>query len=244
MSATTMISGLDGCGWLELGLGGHPAVGQRVPGRSCGSRGCPGGGVGGAARGGRPATGSAGRWPAGAACISSREACMKSTSSGSGLRSVRAIASTPRSATRRRRISASIISCSSRRRASYSSSWRRAASGSAGDVPLLPGLSHEAGAELVEVELPQRPVQVVGAADRAAGLHAGELATPRRRRGAAALAVHGHRARRGASGPAPRRLSCPPAPPTGRLALLAESALPTRRRWGRRRRRPRLKSEK
>ena len=35
---------------------------------------------------------------------------MKSTSSGSGLRSVRAIASTPRSATSRRRISASIIS--------------------------------------------------------------------------------------------------------------------------------------
>ncbi len=40
--------------------------------------------------------------------ISSREACMKSTSSGSGLRSVFAIASTPLSATSLRRISDSI----------------------------------------------------------------------------------------------------------------------------------------
>ncbi len=53
---------------------------------------------------------------------------MKSTSSGSGLRKVLAIASAPRSATRRRRISAStsFLNCSMRRL--YSSCSRRSSS--------------------------------------------------------------------------------------------------------------------
>jgi hypothetical protein len=63
------------------------------------------------------------------ASISSRLACMKSTSSGSGLRSVLAIASMPRSATRRRRISASISFLNRSMRASYSSCSRRSSSG-------------------------------------------------------------------------------------------------------------------
>ena len=54
-------------------------------------------------------------------CISSREACMNSTSSGSGLRSVLAIALGTASATSRRRISASTSALNFSMRSWYSS---------------------------------------------------------------------------------------------------------------------------
>ena len=99
---------------------------------------------------------------------------MNSTSSGSGLRSVLAIASAPRSATSRRRISASISPLNCSMRCSYSSRSRRSSS----DVSSPPTCSRVASISLssmpVEVEVAQRAVQVVRAADRAARLHAGE----------------------------------------------------------------------
>ena len=64
---------------------------------------------------------------------------MKSTSSGSGLRSVLAMASTPRSATRRRRISASISFLSWSMRCSYSSCSRRSSSGVSGSGDVARG---------------------------------------------------------------------------------------------------------
>ena len=116
------------------------------------------------------------------AAISSRVACMKSTSSGSGLRSVRAIASTPRSATRRRRISASISFRSWSMRISYSSCSRRSSSGVSGPGGLLARLLHQPLEHAVEVEVPQRAVQVVGAADGPARLHAAKRRTAWRAR--------------------------------------------------------------
>ena len=117
---------------------------------------------------------------------------MKSTSSGSGLRSVRAIASTPRSATSRRRISASTSSRSSRRRVSNSSCCSRVGELAVGGLALLAGAAHHAGAEVVEVELAQRPVEVVRAADRPARLHARELGDGHRGEPAQLVAVHAH----------------------------------------------------
>ena len=69
---------------------------------------------------------------------------MKSTSSGSGLRSVLAIASTPRSATSRRRISASISFLSCSMRSSYSSCSSRSSSGVSSPLDLRRcGLLHQ-----------------------------------------------------------------------------------------------------
>ncbi len=101
---------------------------------------------------------------------------MKSMSSGSGLRSVLAIASAPRSATSRRRISASISLRSASMRASYSSRARRSSSGVSPPSACGLGLLHQPLEHAVEVEVPQRAVEVVGAADRPARLHAGEAA--------------------------------------------------------------------
>ena len=136
MSATTMISGFDGFGCLNFGSAGTPpyesewrtvwrksSVPRLRRRRRWASRAA-------SAR----VSGSIARW---SCCISSRDACMKSTSSGSGLRSVRAIASTPRSATSRRRISASTSSRNSFSRASNSSRWKRSASGSSALVARL-----------------------------------------------------------------------------------------------------------
>ena len=89
------------------------------------------------------------------------------------------MASTPRSATRRRRISDSTSSFSSRRRAWNSSSARRSASVAVAYLALLARLAHHPGGQALEVQLPQRSIEVVGAADGPAGLHARE-------------AVHGH----------------------------------------------------
>ena len=134
-----MISGFGGPRVLELRLGRHAAVATASGARCCGSRAGPCGRGGACGRGARPACGSAGRAPCAATAISSREACMKSTSSGSGLRSVLAIASTPRSATSRRRISASIsfLSCSMRSRTRRCS--RRSSSGGQLAADLLAG---------------------------------------------------------------------------------------------------------
>ena len=101
-------------------------------------------------------------------------ACMNSTSSGSGLRSVLAIASTPRSATSRRRISASIsfLNCSMRLVVLVVLEPLLERRQLAADL-LAAGL-HQLLEHRVEVEVPQRAVQVVRAADRPAGLHAGE----------------------------------------------------------------------
>ena len=127
---------------------------------------------------------------------------MKSTSSGSGLRSVLAIASTPRSATSRRRISASISFLNCSMRSSYSSlleallERRQLAARPARGPASISLLEHA-----VEVEVPQRAVQVVRAADRPAGLHAGEAAarpggpapasSPRRRSAAPGCSICG-----------------------------------------------------
>ena len=113
---------------------------------------------------------------------------MKSTSSGKGLRSDRARASTPRSATSRRRISASISRRSSSIRALYSSSSSRCSravslrGGPGGAPPWAPpsawggvlesALGHEPRQHTVEIEVPERAVEVVRAAHRATGLHA------------------------------------------------------------------------
>ena len=136
---------------------------------------------------------------------SSRVACMKSISSGRGLRSDRARASVPRSATSRRRISSSSSRRSRSRRALNSSRARRSSSGVS--VPLgRRGARrlHQPLEDPVEVEVPQRAVQVVGAAHGAARLHAREPA-----HGLAGqrgdLGVVGRRAAPGtASRPAPR----------------------------------------
>ncbi len=108
------------------------------------------------------------------ACISSRDACMNSTSSGSGLRSVLAIASAPRSATRRRRISASISPLNFSIRSWNSSFSRRSSSEVSSSAGFFGGCVHHLLEHVVEVEVPQRAVQVVGAADRSTGLHTGE----------------------------------------------------------------------
>ena len=61
-------------------------------------------------------------------------------------------------------------------RCSYSSCSRRSSSGVSGSGDSLAGLLHQLLEHAVEVEVPQRAVEVVGAADRAARLHAGEAA--------------------------------------------------------------------
>ena len=58
------------------------------------------------------------------------------------------------------------------------------------ELARLARLRHEPRLELVEVELPQRAVQVVGAADRTTGLHARELRDGRGGEAAHRLAVH------------------------------------------------------
>ena len=93
---------------------------------------------------------------------------MKSTSSGSGLRSVLAIASTPRSATSRRRISAS-ISCCSWLRAIGTRHGRDAARSPTGLAVFVLLLLEQPFEHTIDVEVPQRAVQVVGAADRRPG---------------------------------------------------------------------------
>ena len=96
---------------------------------------------------------------------------MKSTSSGSGLRRVLAMAWAPRSATSRRRISASTSWRSWVIRASYSSFRRR--SSSAGQLAAAPGLVHQAGEHAIEIEVAQGPIQVVRATDGPSRLHPG-----------------------------------------------------------------------
>src|SRR4030095_7598509 len=95
------------------------------------------------------------------AAISSRLACMKSTSSGSGLRSVRAMASTPRSATSRRRVSASLSLRSVVGPGLVLVALEALLEGREGLGRLLAGLLHELVEHAVEVEVPQRAVQVV-----------------------------------------------------------------------------------
>ena len=58
-------------------------------------------------------------------------------------------------------------------RASYSSWTRRSSSGVSPPIGLLPGRLHQPLEDAVEVELAQGAVEVVGAADRPARLHAG-----------------------------------------------------------------------
>ena len=137
------------------------------------------------------------------ATSSSRVACMTSMSSGRGLRNDLARASLPRSATSRRRISFSISARSWSMRAwnsSRSSRSSRAVSvtgGAAGRRVVVegtgrgPGLGHQALQHAVEVEVPQRPVEVVGPTHRPARLHAG---VPAHR-------LAGHRGHHGAVGP-------------------------------------------
>ena len=92
----------------ELGLGRHPAVGQRVAhGAAEVERAlAPVAALAGQAH--RQLAGQRAGAPCAATTSSSRVACMTSMSSGSGLRSDLARASAPRSATSRRRISVSI----------------------------------------------------------------------------------------------------------------------------------------
>ena len=117
---------------------------------------------------------------------------MKSTSSGNGLRNVRAIASTPRSATSRRRISASIISLKTLSRPSKSSRASRSSNAPSPIWRLSCGLLHHLADETVGVELTQRAVEVVRAADRSARLHAREARDRRRREHAHFVLVHAH----------------------------------------------------
>ena len=102
---------------------------------------------------------------------------MKSMSSGSGLRNVLAIASAPRSATSRRRISAS----TSLRSLSMPGlvlvlDQPLLERGHAAVGLVLRGL-HHALEHAVEIEVAQGPVEVIRAADRTARLHAGEAGT-------------------------------------------------------------------
>ncbi len=129
------------------------------------------------------------RW---SASISSRDACMKSTSSGSGLRSVRAIASTPRSATRRRRISASTSSLQVPQAGLELLLGEALGELAVADLAALARLAHHPGGQALEVELPQRAVEVVGAADGPSGLHAREAVHGHTGELAQLLAVHVH----------------------------------------------------
>ncbi len=107
---------------------------------------------------------------------SSRVACMTSRSSGRGLRIDLARASAPRSSTRRRRISSStaLRSWSTRPRYSSPSSRSSKADRSSASGRARLGLGDQALEHPVELEVPQRPVEVVGAPDRPALLDAGE----------------------------------------------------------------------
>ena len=122
---------------------------------------------------------------------------MKSTSSGRGLRTLRASASAPRSATRRRRISASISFFSSSMRARYSSSSSLSSSarqlarppsfrstgppGGSSPVPITPSprtrrlprapRPRAGRAPRRGRDSAKRPVEVVRAPDRPPGLH-------------------------------------------------------------------------
>ena len=105
---------------------------------------------------------------------------------------MRAIASTPRSATSRRRISASTISFSTLRRPSKSSRASRSSYGALADLARVLRPLHQLAHETVGVELPQRAVEVVGAADRPARFHPREPAHRRGRELAQLLTVHAH----------------------------------------------------
>ena len=99
---------------------------------------------------------------------------MKSTSSGSGLRRVLAMASAPRSATRRRRISASISFLNFSIRVIELVGLEPLLERRHLAAKLLTLGFHKLVDHAVEVEVSQRAVQVIRATDRAAGLHAGE----------------------------------------------------------------------
>ena len=173
MSAITKISGLAGPGWRKRGSIGTPPVESErrmVARKSSGPL--------------RPwrrlrARRTASLRDSGCStrcsmASSSRVACMTSMSSGSGLRTERASASAPRSSTRRRRISVSTARRNFSMRALYSSAASRS-SRSVSEPPAAPACAcaHQPLQHGVEVEVPQRAVEVVGAADRPPGLHAG-----------------------------------------------------------------------
>jgi hypothetical protein len=100
------------------------------------------------------------------------------------------MASTPRSATRRRRISDELAQLA---QAGLELLLLEAGGERVGGhVALVAGAPDEPGAELVEVELPQRPVQVVGATDGASRFHPRELGDRGRGQAAQLVAVQVH----------------------------------------------------
>ena len=168
------------------------------------------------------------------ATSSSRVACITSMSSGSGLRSDLARASLPRSATSRRRISFSISWRSWSMRDWYSSRSSRSSSAVSVAIgsPRLrgrvvverggggPGRLHQPVQHPVEVEVPQRPVEVVGPPHRAARPPCPRSGTPPggprrppwRRWPRAAPCTAGRPAPRGSSPPGRRRRRPGPGP--------------------------------